>query len=167
MLYSIIVGADKRRGSSGRWTKLASFLAGRTGVSRERRKRKRRFREMCLVEMCLIEICLGHSLRLRCRLRRKPCLERKSTSTSARMGWGFGWVLVANCFMTLYYCAQVLTNVFSLYIGCGESHIQVGNLEVWRCHWEGMAVCVGTRAAGCCHNHGTGIPECACALGFM
>ena len=103
VFLSIIVGADKRRDSSGRWTKLAPFLAGRTGVSRERRKRKRRFREMCLVEMCLIEMCLGHSLWLWCRLWRKPCLERKSTSTSARMGWGFGWVLVANCFMTLYY----------------------------------------------------------------
>ena len=91
-----VVGADnlKRHGSSGRWTKLAPFLAGRTGVSRERRKRKRRFREMCLVEMCLIEMCLGHSLRLWCRLWRKPYLEWKSISTSAWMGWGFGWVLV-------------------------------------------------------------------------
>ena len=74
--------------------KLAPFLAGCTGVSRERRKRKRSFRDMCLVEMCLIEMCLGHSLRLWCRLWRKPCLERKSISTSAWMGWGFGWVLV-------------------------------------------------------------------------
>ena len=32
---SIIVGADKRRDSSGRWTKLATFLAGRTGWSFE------------------------------------------------------------------------------------------------------------------------------------
>ena len=61
-------------------------------------------------------------------------------------------------------CSSAYECLFSLYRLWRKPH-SVGNLEVWR--WEGMAVCVGTRAAasaGCCHNHGTGIPECACAL---